>query len=276
MAANDRLPKFTEHGRHTKNHPIMTPSAPSSYIQHFLESSLRAMGRGSPEGVRVLDVGCGRGDTVAWLLARGWRAYGVDVSSAYLEHGRDYLLKVGENPERLQLLCDDLTYPFDDDYFDLVISDQVIEHVSDLGAFAREIFRVSTHGAVGLHIYPAKWRPIEVHMMTPFAHWFPKGPARRKVIVSALSLGLAAPYFKEFPLRERAEIFSRFSEGETFYRSIERTTATLEYYGLDCDAIAPSRHKVVFHMPRLPTPTIAGFGWLYRHAFSVALHTRKI
>lgn len=234
------------------------------------------MGRQNPGGLRVLDVGCGRGDTVAWLLAHGWDAYGVDVSSTYLEHGRRYLRTIAADPDRLQLISGDLTYPFVDSRFDLVLSDQVIEHVSDLDAFSREIARVSAHGGLGLHIYPAKWRPIEVHMMTPLAHWLPKGPMRRSAIASALGLKLAAPYFKDLPSRDRAEIFIRFSESETFYRSAAAAAVTLERYGLKCNAAASSRDKIKFHMPQLPTAVIPAFGWLYRHGLSVVLHTQRV
>jgi hypothetical protein len=156
-----------------------------------------------------------------------------------------------------------------------VLSDQVIEHVSDLDEFCREVSRVSAHGGIGLHIYPAKWRPIEVHMMTPFAHWLPKGPARRAAVAGSLCLGLAAPYFKGHPLRDRIEIFARFSDTETFYRPIAQTIATFGRYGLDCDVVASSRSKVSFHVPRLPRVLIPPSGWLYRHAFSVVMRTKK-
>jgi SAM-dependent methyltransferase len=275
MSADNVLPGFTEHDKDLKNHPMVKVIEPPLYIQRFLGRSLQAMGRRSPQGVRVLDVGCGRGDTVAWLVAHEWDAYGIDVSSAYLERGRGYLRQAGADPDRLRLLGEELRYPFDDAYFDLVLSDQVIEHVPDLDAFCREVSRVSAHDGIGLHIYPAKWRPIEVHMMTPFAHWLPKGPARRAAVTGSLCLGLAAPYFKGHPLRDRAEIFARFSEAETFYRPITQTIAAFGRYGLDCDVVASSRDKVSFHVPRLPRALIPPSGWLYRHAFSVVLRTTK-
>jgi SAM-dependent methyltransferase len=276
MPSHDALPRFTEHGRDTKSHLMVTPIEPPPYMQRFLDRCLQAMGRQDPEGVRVLDVGCGRGDTVAWLLSRGWDAHGVDISEVYLDRGRDYLHRRGADPHRLQLLCDDSTYPFPDASFDLVLSDQVMEHVSNLDAFGREIARVSAIGAAGLHIHPAKWRPIEVHMATPFVHWLPKGPARRAAIAGALRLGMAAPYFKDLSQRDRTRIFVLFSETETFYRPVKQTVATLERYGLRCDVIASSRDKVSFHMPQFPKATIPVFGWLYRHNFSVVLNTRRV
>jgi SAM-dependent methyltransferase len=276
MFGNDALPRFTERTNDPKNRPMTAPVEPPQYIQRFLSKSLETIGRANPHGVRLLDVGCGRGDTVAWLLARGWNAYGVDICSQYLVHGQHYLDRIGADPGRLEVLDKDFKYPFPDASFDLVLSDQVMEHVSDLDSFGREIARVSTIGATGLHIYPAKWRPIEVHMAMPFVHWLPKGPLRRAAIAHLLRLGLAAPYFKGLPHCDRARIFALFSETETFYRSVKQTAATLERYGLECDTITSSREKINFHIPWLPRAGIPGFGWLYRHAFSVVLHTRRI
>lgn len=224
----------------------------------------------------MLDVGCGRGDTVAWLLEHGWDAYGIDVSCAYLKRGQRYLDETGADPSRLRSLGEDLIYPFSDAYFDIVLSDQVVEHVSNLDAFAQEVARVTVHDGMGLHIFPAKWRPIEVHMMTPFAHWLPHGAARRLAVSSALRLRLAAPYFGELPLRDRVDIFARFSENETFYRSLSETVATMKHHDLECDVANSSRDKVSFHVPQLPNSVIPAFGWLYRNFFSVVLRTRKL
>lgn len=145
--------------------------------------------------MRVLDVGCGRGDTVAWLRAQGWDAYGVDVDAEYLERGRAYLDGAGDDPSRLRLAREDLSFPFEDGFFDIVLSDQAIEHVEDLEALAAEVARVSAAGSRGLHIYPARWYPVEPHLKTPFTHWLPKGQPRRAAEAACLRTGLAAPYF---------------------------------------------------------------------------------
>ena len=276
MSVNESLPGFTEHASDTKNYPMVTPIEPPAYTQRFLGNALRMMERQTPQGVRVLDVGCGRGDTVAWLLAHGWDAYGIDVSCDYLERGQRYLRESGAAPGRLRALGEDLTYPFADASFDIVLSDQVIEHVPNLDEFAQEVSRVSILGGIGLHIFPAKWRPVEVHMLTPFAHWLPRGTARRLAVASALRLSLAAPYFTDLPLRDRVQIFTRFSETETFYRSVAQAAAALERYGLECDAVGSSQDKVNFHIPRLPKLSVPAFAWLYRNAFSVVLCTRKV
>jgi hypothetical protein len=56
---------------------------------------------------------------------------------------REYLAREGADPARVQLLNDDFTYPFPNGMFDVVLSDQVIEHVADLDLFASEVARIS-------------------------------------------------------------------------------------------------------------------------------------
>jgi SAM-dependent methyltransferase len=271
---NEVLPNFAEHDEDTKNHPIETPILPPEYFRRYLDRQQQDRRRGR-ETLRVIDVGCGRGDTVAWLCAHGWDAYGIDISPEYIQRGREYLAREGADPARLQLLNDDFTYPFPDGMFDVVLSDQVIEHVPDLELFASEVARISAPGAGGLHICPARWHPIEAHLRSPFVHWLPKGPLRRAAVMASMRIGLAAPYFTEFPFRDRVEIFSRFSDEETFYRSLRSTVATMQRHGLQCDARLASRDKIGFHLRTAPKAALPLLGWLYRHMFSVVLQTHN-
>jgi len=268
------LPNFAQHDEDTKNHPIETPIVPQEYVQRYLSRQWEDRRKGR-ETLRIIDVGCGRGDTVAWLCAQGWDAYGIDISPDYIQRGREYLARQGADPARLQLLNGDFTYPFPDSMFDVVLSDQVIEHVDDLDLFASEVARISAPGACGLHIFPAKWHPVESHLRSPCVHWLPKGPLRRAAVMAALRIGLAAPYFTEFSFRDRVEIFSRFSEDETFYRSPRSTVATMQRHGLRCDARLASWDKIGFRLPTAPKAALPLLGWLYRHMFSVFLQTHK-
>jgi hypothetical protein len=111
--------------------------------------------------------------------------------------------------------------------------------------------------------------------MSPFVHWLPKGPLRRAAVMACLRIGLAAPYFREFSFRDRVEIFNRFSEEETFYRSLRGTIATMQRHGLRCDARLASRDKIAHRFPTAPTATLPLLGWLHRHMWTVVLQTRK-
>jgi len=115
----------------------------------------------------ILDFGCGDGHRIYQLLDCGFRnSFGFNKS--------DYMGV--ENPVNLRQRDDiglfrfstDGTIPFPDMYFDLVISDQVFEHVSDQELAFHEIHRVLKKGGVSIHVIPAKWQIIEQHISVPF------------------------------------------------------------------------------------------------------------
>jgi SAM-dependent methyltransferase len=127
--------------------------------RHFMlhQAILGEFGVALPAGARVLDFGCGQGEMVAEYGRRGFAAYGCDPR---LEAGT-------ENLRRMDF--DDYRIPFADNSFAFVFSDQVMEHVQDHAAALREIWRVLQPGGVSLHIFPARWKPLESHVLTPFA-----------------------------------------------------------------------------------------------------------
>jgi len=119
-----------------------------------------------PEGALLLDFGCGDGKEVLEWRSRGFNAAGCDVGqysdsdecTALYQQG--ILRLIQPNPYRL---------PFDDHAFDIVVSNQVFEHVKDYPAAIRETKRVLKPGGVALHLFPSRWKPIEAHVYVPFA-----------------------------------------------------------------------------------------------------------
>ena len=272
MDAASGLPTFTERSGHEKNSEVTSALAPHGYIQDFLNRDVAAK-LGS--GARVLDIGCGRGEGVAWLLGQGYDAYGTDVSPEYLERGRTYLATNGHDPNRLRVAVDDgRSYPFADQSFDAVVSNQVIEHVPDLDSFAEETARVSAPGAAGLHICPARWRPLEVHMRIPLVHWLPKGRTRAAAIGVGLRLGFAGSYFPDLALADRRDIFSEFSTQQTFYRPATEILRTFERHGTVADLTESSRRKLRWH--GVPEPFAGAGARIYPHALSLVLHTVQL
>lgn len=80
------------------------------------------------------------------------------------------------------VLGDGRNMPFEDNTFDLVFSNAVIEHVGSLQQqerFLLESVRVSRK-----HIFlttPNRWYPVELHTLLPFIHYLPK-PLHRKIL----------------------------------------------------------------------------------------------
>jgi SAM-dependent methyltransferase len=67
---------------------------------------------------------------------------------------------------------DDNVIPFEDNTFDVVVNNMVMEHVEDLDTVVREIFRVCKPGGVVLSLFPSQEVLIEGHCGIPIAHRF--------------------------------------------------------------------------------------------------------
>lgn len=116
----------------------------------------------------MLDFGCGAGSTVALLLQHGVDAHGCDLS---FKSGPDTAHLVQEGRLR-QIDSASYRIPFDDGSFDIVISNNVLEHVKDLHQALAEIARVLKPGGASVHFAPSKFRPIEGHVKIPLASVF--------------------------------------------------------------------------------------------------------
>jgi SAM-dependent methyltransferase len=89
-------------------------------------------------GARLLDVGCGSGESLRRITSMGWEAEGVDVDPLAVENARAKGVRVR--------LGDLASQQYPDDYFDAVYMSHVIEHVHDPAGLLRECRRVLKPG----------------------------------------------------------------------------------------------------------------------------------
>jgi SAM-dependent methyltransferase len=101
-----------------------------------------------PDGARLLDVGCGTGG-MGEVLARFGQAVGLDRAPAALALAaqRPYRLRVGAALDR--------PLPLAADSFDLVGAFDVLEHLDDDAALARELYRATRPGGHAVVFVPA-------------------------------------------------------------------------------------------------------------------------
>jgi ubiquinone/menaquinone biosynthesis C-methylase UbiE len=95
-------------------------------------------------GETALDVGCGTGDEVRALAASAKEAVGVDASAVLVDEARrrtDPALDVRFEVARAEEL------PFEDESFDAVRCERTLQHVDDVAAAVREMWRVARPGA---------------------------------------------------------------------------------------------------------------------------------
>jgi SAM-dependent methyltransferase len=107
------------------------------------------------DGRRILDVGCGLGRYTEALSQRSGQVYGVEVEleRAVQAHCRSAGV--------VQAVGEDL--PFASDTFDLVFSNEVLEHVTDDRQVVREMVRVARPGAYVVAFAPNRLWPWETH-----------------------------------------------------------------------------------------------------------------
>lgn len=95
-----------------------------------------------PKNVRVLDVGCGFGESLGYHAARGCDVYGVEADENIRRVVEKFGYKVHVG------LFDDKVY--EQDFFDYVTLDQVIEHVTDPLSTLRGVARILKPGGTAI------------------------------------------------------------------------------------------------------------------------------
>ena len=87
---------------------------------------------------RVLDIGCGSGDTSLFLknMLNIKEIYGVDINKKYIE------LAQCRGVKALYLNISEDNFPFGENYFDAIFAGEVIEHLYDPDKFLDEAYRV--------------------------------------------------------------------------------------------------------------------------------------
>ncbi|MCC6658252.1 MAG: class I SAM-dependent methyltransferase [Rhodocyclaceae bacterium] len=231
-----------------KHEPLTEAEMVGFRLNPALLEQLRAC---APRPARILDWGCGRGRAVALLRQEGFEAYGIDTDLAVLRNGHALLRGRGFEPERLLRHLDDIR-TFADDSFDIVFSEETLEHVADIAALAHESFRLLRPGGLAVHSFPGVRRLVEPHLRMPLVHWLGPGAPRRLLIQACLLLGHGPrPPWPEahdecgrpLPLAGRAALYARYLEEKVHYRRIAEIASIHDRVGFRV------RHRIVGPVP---------------------------
>ncbi|MBP6338415.1 MAG: methionine biosynthesis protein MetW [Vitreoscilla sp.] len=123
-----------------------------------------------PEGSRVLDLGCGTGELLAYLQKhRGCSGYGVELDDANL------LACARRGVNVIQFNLEEGLQLFQDQSFDVVLQLETLQHLRNAELMLRETARV---GRIGIVSFPN------------FAHW----PNRLAVLRGRMPVTKALPY----------------------------------------------------------------------------------
>ena len=123
-----------------------------------------------PHGSRVLDLGCGQGELLAWLIReRGCSGYGVEINDANVQ------ACVARGVNVIQLNLEEGLTLFGDNSFDVVLQIDTLQHLRNAQVMLRETARV---GHMGIVAFPN------------FGHW----PNRLAVLRGHMPVTKVLPY----------------------------------------------------------------------------------
>jgi SAM-dependent methyltransferase len=177
-----------------------------SYVWRFGQDRRLAMiERYAPlQGRRILDTGCGLGMYVRAFHKFSDEVYGIDVDP-------DKIAEASQELPNLQVAPAECL-PFENGWFDVVLSHEVWEHVEDDRAAAREAVRVLRPGGRLVVFVPNRLWFFETHGVywrgryhfgnIPFVNWLPDS-LRNKLAphVRAYTVGQLRLLFDELPVR---------------------------------------------------------------------------
>jgi cyclopropane fatty-acyl-phospholipid synthase-like methyltransferase len=109
-------------------------------------------------GMRVLDVGCGRGEIVRHVARMGAESYGIDYSRAAVQLTRRIMQS--EQGKSGVTRADAKHLPFPSATFDRVLMFDVVEHLHpwELDACLAEVWRtLKANGQIVVHTAPNRW-----------------------------------------------------------------------------------------------------------------------
>lgn len=113
---------------------------PDRLAQHLFDRC------GMAKGMKLLEIGCGRGEFLRGFIKCGVEGHGVDRSRAAERYCPDAELRLVDlEKERI---------PYPDNFFDVTYSKSVIEHFHNPEILVKEMFRVLKPGGLAITLCP--------------------------------------------------------------------------------------------------------------------------
>ena len=192
-------------------------SSPFNY-RYFFDYAAR-------HGGRVLDYGCGIGQIIALGLSKGLDIWGADTFQGYYTGWERSL-----QPEVRDRVRDikNSRADFPDAHFDFILSNQVLEHVTDPEASIADICRLVRPGGTVIAAFPVTGTWYEGHLGLYFAHRFGKGSRLRQVYFTLsrqLGFGL---YYLGVPPAEWARRSAKTLDDACYYYPLRRMKYAFE------------------------------------------------
>lgn len=254
----------------------MRPTQSSYFLQEIL--TLSSDSAHSTDPFRVLEIGSGDGRMLDFLrnkLSDRFELHGIDYSdTSSVSLSRDY-----DGIAYLHRLASPTTpYPFPDNYFDLVFSNQVLEHVETIDFLFSQLSRILKPSGISLHLYPSRRILIEPHCKIPFVHLLPN---RR---TQYLLVKMLYPIFNPRSISSKSinllsSDFAAYISIHTFYRTFQELRISAATYDLLISDVHPNPYMLCSlpFLRSLPLPfaNLMSFAWSLLKSSTLSIYKRS-
>lgn len=134
LQLRQRMRKFYETSQTYKH---LLDAHDENYLRHYVDFVIRF----TPKDSKILDLGCGNGISSRLLHQANFDVVGTDISPLFLQDAQNWE-SLHDGPRLRYQVCDVLELPFEDDSFDVICSNELIEHLPDVETALKEMARV--------------------------------------------------------------------------------------------------------------------------------------
>ena len=154
LSTRERMREFYETSETYKG---LLAAHDETYLRYYVELVIRY----APPRSKVLDLGCGNGISARLLNQADFDIVGTDISPLFLEDAQTW-----ENPKLHYRVCDVMELPFESESFDVICSNELVEHLPDVETALTEMTRVVCKGGRIVLSGPNLCSPL-----IPFLDW---------------------------------------------------------------------------------------------------------
>ncbi|MGB9595394.1 MAG: class I SAM-dependent methyltransferase [Candidatus Poribacteria bacterium] len=115
----------------------------SAHNREYLKTYVDIVVKYAKPASKILDLGCGNGLSSKMINEFGYNVIGTDISHFFLVDSLKF-----QNESLSYCVCDVLDLPFCDESFDVVCSNELIEHITDASKSLLEMIRVLKKGGI--------------------------------------------------------------------------------------------------------------------------------
>jgi SAM-dependent methyltransferase len=152
-------------------------SSPEDFVIYLIHMASYRFAEQFTRGKRVLDFGCGSGYGSAQIAQTADQVMAVDVADDAVAHARERFPRTNLEFRTIDPLA---ALPFADGSFDVILSFQVFEHVTDASHYLEEVRRVLAPGGQLVLITPDRSTRL-LPFQRPWNRWHVREYGKREL-----------------------------------------------------------------------------------------------